>query len=85
MKSRTSFFNPVVLRKNLTRFAPLWVLYAVAEVLALLTLDLDSERIIANDLNYVMGPVAMFHMVYALITAACLFGDLFDSRLCNTT
>ena len=83
MKSRTSFFNVTVLRKNLTRFAPLWALFAVAEVLGLLTLDLGSARIVANDLNYIMGPVAVFHMVYAMIVAACLFGDLFDSRLCN--
>ena len=83
MKSRTSFFNVSVLRKNLTRFAPVWALYAVAEVLGLLTLDLGSARIVANDLHYIMGPVAIFHMVYALIVAACLFGDLFDNRLCN--
>ena len=83
MKSRTSFFNVTVLRKNLIRFAPVWVLYAVAEILGLMTLDLSSARIVANDLRYIMGPVAICHMIYALIVAACLFGDLFDSRLCN--
>ena len=83
MKLRTSFFNMTVLRKNLIRFAPVWVLYAVAEALGLMTLDLSSARIVANDLNYMMGPLAICHMVYALIVAACLFGDLFDSRLCN--
>ena len=51
MKSRTSFFNVTVLRKNLTRFAPLWALFAVAEVLGLLTLDLGSARIVANDMS----------------------------------
>ena len=30
MKSRTSFFNPAVLRKDITRFAPLWGMYLVA-------------------------------------------------------
>lgn len=83
MKSRTSFFNVTVLRKNLIRFAPVWVLYAVAEILGLMTLDLSSARIVANNLRYIMGPVAICHMIYALIVAACLFGDLFDSRLCN--
>ena len=29
MKLRTSFFNPTVFKKDLTRFAPTWVLYTV--------------------------------------------------------
>ena len=84
MKLRTSFFNGRVLAKNLVRFAPVWVLFAVAQVLGLMTLGLDnSAYTIANDLRYVLGPVAVAHCGYALIVAACLFGDLFDSRLCN--
>jgi len=84
MKLRTSFFNFGVLRKNLTRFAPLWILYAIAEVLGIMTLDLgEAAYRMADDLSYVMGPVSIFHAVYALLVAACLFGDLFDSRLCN--
>ena len=84
MKLRTSFFNGKVLLKNLTRFAPVWILFAVAEVLGLMSLDLDnSAYTIANDLRYIIGPVGIAHCGYALIVAACLFGDLFDSRLCN--
>lgn len=83
MKSRTSFFNWCVLRKDLTRFAPLWVLYAVAEVLCLMTIQLKDPAILAGDLVYVMGPVSIAHMGYAFLVAACLFGDLFDTRLCN--
>ena len=83
MKLRTSFFNLSVLRKNLTRFAPLWVLYAIAEVLCLLTLDLHDPDRVADNINTIMGPVGIFHMGYALIVAACLFGDLFDGRMCN--
>jgi len=84
MKLRTSFFNFRVLLKNLTRFAPLWVLYAVGEVLGLMSLDLGSKAAnLANDLTYIMGTVAIFHMVYAALVAACLFGDLFDGRMCN--
>ena len=84
MKLRTSFFNGRVLLKNLGRFAPLWILFAVAEVLGLLSLDLGSEACyIVEDLGYIMGPVTIFHAAYALLVAACLFGDLFDSRLCN--
>ena len=29
MKLRTSFFNPTVFKKDLTRFAPTWALYTV--------------------------------------------------------
>ena len=83
MKLRTSFFNVRVLLKNLTRFAPVWVLYTVAEVLGLLSLNLEKAGIVADDLTHIMGPVSIFHGVYALIVAACLFGDLFDSRMCN--
>lgn len=83
MKSRISFFNISVLRKNLTRFAPVWLLYAVAEVLGVLALGGEESGWYAREIMNVMGPVAIFHCGYALIVAACLFGDLFDSRLCN--
>jgi len=84
MKLRTSFFNFRVLIKNLTRFAPLWVLYAVGEVLGLMMLDLNSKTYkIACDVMNIMGSVSIFHAVYAFLVAACLFGDLFDSRMCN--
>lgn len=84
MKLRTSFFNFGVLRKNLSRFAPLWILYAVGEVLGFMTLDLgEATYRLVDDLGYIMGPISIFHAGYALLVAACLFGDLFDSRLCN--
>lgn len=83
MKSRTFFFNFRVMRKDLTRFAPLWVLYAVAEVLCLMTIQLKNPAILANDMKSIMGPVSLAHMGYTFLVAACLFGDLFDTRLCN--
>ena len=50
MKSRTSFFNGYALRKNLTRFAPLWALYSVAEVLCLMTIQLNDHEMSALEL-----------------------------------
>ena len=83
MKLKTSFFNIHVLKKNLTRFAPVWILYAVAEVLGVLALGGEESGWYAREIMNLMGPVSIFHCGYALIVAACLFGDLFDSRLCN--
>ena len=84
MRLKTSFFNIHVLKKNLTRFAPVWVLYSVAEVLGLCSLNLSNEAFwIVDDLQHIMGGASVFHAAYALLVAACLFGDLFDSRLCN--
>ncbi len=83
MKLRTSFFNISVLRKNLTRFAPLWSLYSVAELLGLFSIYQENASRMAEDINQIIGAVGVFHMVYALLVAACLFGDLFDSRMCN--
>mgnify|MGYP000706588238 FL=1 len=34
MRSKTSYFNGALLRKNLTRFWPLWTVYAAAWLLA---------------------------------------------------
>ena len=49
----------------------------------MLSLGTDEPGYLARELINLMGPVAIFHCGYALIVAACLFGDLFDSRLCN--
>ena len=83
MKSRISFFNIHVLKKNMTRFAPVWILFTMAEVLCVLSIGTDKPGQLARDIMNLMGPVAVFHFAYALIVASCLFGDLFDSRLCN--
>ena len=36
MKSRTSFFNPTVLKKDLLRYAPVWGLYTVVNFIIFL-------------------------------------------------
>ena len=40
MRSRTSFCNGPLLRKNLARFAPLWLLYTLALLLGMALLSL---------------------------------------------
>ena len=83
MKSRTSFFNLTVLRKNLTRFAPLWALTAIVEVLCLLIAGMEESVDAALYVTMLMNSSAIWAMIYAFAVAACLFGDLFNSRICN--
>ena len=85
MKLRISFFNIHVLRKNLTRFAPVWILFSIGEIMGLLSLGPGTKETfwLVDNLQRIMGPVAIFHAAYALVVAACLFGDLFNSRMCN--
>ena len=83
MKSRTSFFNPTAYRKNLTRFAPAWVLYGVLLLLILITMvGSGSNRFDGNLTETLMiFPVANF--IFAFLAAQLLYGDLYNSRMCN--
>ncbi|MBQ7415915.1 MAG: hypothetical protein IJW14_02625 [Oscillospiraceae bacterium] len=78
MKSRTSFFNLTVLRKDITRFAPVWSLYLIGGLLIGLG-GFGSPR----DLADAIAPMAVINFLYAMIAGEMLFGDLFNSRLCN--
>ena len=85
MKLKTSYFNTSVLKKDITRFAPLWGLYTVFTLLFLFLLRNDAsttERFARNadEIMMVMGAV---NCGYAGVAALFLFGDLFKSRLCN--
>lgn len=83
MKSRTSFFNPTAYRKNLTRFAPAWVLYGVLLLLILISMvGSGSNRFDGNLTETLMiFPVANF--IFAFLAAQLLYGDLYNSRMCN--
>ena len=71
MKSRTSFFNASVLWKDITRFAPLWGGYLV-----LLLLQLNQETGQYRYTSYTL-------LVYAIVCAITVFGDLFNPCLSN--
>ena len=83
MKSRTSFFNPTAYRKNLTRFAPAWVLYGVILLLILITMvGSDGDWFDSGLIETLMiFPVA--NIIFAFISAQLLYGDLYNSRMCN--
>ena len=85
MRSRTSLCNRADLRVDFTRFAPLWALYTVL-LAALIMLFLPQNEIAYNTASSLAGLAGLMAPVqfgYALITAQCLFGYLYDTRLCR--
>ncbi len=84
MKSRQRFFNATVFKKDITRFAPVWILYLIGGLmLAVLPL---AERGVDRNVETIHGYLEVFsliNLVYAAIAAQLLFGDLFNSRLGN--
>ena len=82
MKSRISFFNLTLFKKDITRFAPLWVLYTIGLLLTLFSGG-QSYGGFAKFLGDSIGGFGVFNLIYAALAAQLLFGDLFQSRLCN--
>ncbi len=84
MKSRISFFNPTVFRKDTTRFAPTWGIYLVGGFLVMhSTLMHMAPQFAADYLVEALSIMALLNCGYALLCAQLLFGDLFNTRLCN--
>ena len=85
MKLRISFFNPGVLKKDATRFFPVWGLYSI--LLLILYFMLTDNAVGAGEIAYNMVDMipisAVINFGYGLLCAFVLFGDLFNSRLCN--
>lgn len=84
MKLKTSFFNPTVFQKDLTRFAPFWGLYTVFLLMFLMIFSSDATAPqLAEALAGGIGGLTPLHMIYAVLVAQLLFGDLYHARLCN--
>ena len=84
MKSRTSFFNATVYRKNLTRFAPAWAIYTIILLLyALPVITMSEEYYRCSNAKDMFEPMIVVNLIYAGVLAILLFGDLFTARLCN--
>lgn len=83
MKLRISSFK-AALRKDITRFAPVWVLYLVGILLLMLSFinESGSSRAVAT-LEESLAFFGVINALYAGVCAQLLFGDLFNSRLCN--
>ena len=84
MKSRTSFFNRAVIKKDITRFAPLWVLYTLGMLLIMLnTVSSSLYMHPVHNMNASIGGISVANLFYAALVAQLLFGDLFKSKMCN--
>ena len=84
MKSKTSFFNTSLLRKDLIRFAPAWALYTVFLIFVFAGGLLDSHpRQIGHNLGESVGLFSILNCMYSMLCAQLLLGDLHNSRMCN--
>ena len=84
MKSKISSFNFAPIKKNITRFAPLWVLYLIGGTLVMLLISSGQEPgYLARDLDDTLFVFPAFNLAYAFLTAMLLFGDLHNARMCN--
>lgn len=87
MQSKTSCFNKTVFKKNLTRFAPVLLLYTLCLILGMVILYTERTGVqnfwLASrmcECIQIMGPV---NLIYAPLVVILLFGDLYNSRMCN--
>ena len=91
MQSKTSCFNKAVFKKNLTRFSPVWVLYTICLLAGLFLLYTDGgapgsfsrQFAFVENMAELIKVMGFINLGYALLVAQLLFGDLFNSRMCN--
>lgn len=84
MKSRTLYCDKTVFRKDMTRFAPAWILYTICLVLGMSLIRQDySGYGFHSNLGHLLPIMSVINLGYALLAAQLLFGDLYNSRLCN--
>lgn len=87
MQFKTSCCNKTLLKKDLTRFAPLWGVYTLG-LLMLLFLTWDNKSVPFYNIyafRSLFSGMALYNGVYALAVAAMLFGDLYNTRMCYGT
>lgn len=83
MRSKTSLCNRATLKTDITRFSPVWLLYTVGMLMAVMLVfgDLRNDST-ENVLWSFCTASAVIQFGYAAVTALCLFGYLYDVRLC---
>ena len=84
MRSRTSLFDKTILRKNLIRFAPCWGLYSLGLLMMLVTrIEVGRPAYFAANMAYTLEAMGAVNFFYALTAGLLLYGDLFNTRMCN--
>lgn len=88
MQSKKSCFNRAAFTKNLTRFAPVLALYTLLLLLLLLMMwkqagDIYPEYHFLYQSYEIFGWTSFFNLAYACLMAQLLFGDLYNTRMCN--
>ncbi len=83
MKLRISSCK-TVLAKDLTRFAPAWGLYLVGLLMLMVPNLVDYDPATVGEfIGESISVLAISNFMYAALCAQLVFGDLFNSRLCN--
>ena len=87
MRSKISCFNATVYRKNLARFAPVWGVYGLGLVVGILLLYTNGGTTkqfhFAMHMTQLVEIMGIVNLLYAPLIAQLLFGDLYNSRMCN--
>lgn len=83
MKSRTSFCNASLLKKDILRFSPLWGIYLAFLLMLLLTMADENQYHFIRSAEDSIQVMAVFNLGYAFLCVQLLFGDLYNSRMCN--
>lgn len=96
MKSKTSFFNTVLFKKNLTRFWPIWSLYLLIlifqmpvtlfkQALSITLYSSDSFTNLECLADVIRSGLAVLPIcIFSLISAAVVFSYLYNSQSCYT-
>ena len=88
MQSKKSCFNRAAFVKNLTRFAPVLALYTLLLLLLMLVMwkqagDIYPEYYFLYQTDEIFGWTSFINLAYACLMAQLLFGDLYNTRMCN--
>lgn len=88
MKSKTSCFNKTVFRKNMTRFAPVMGAYTLCLILGMVMMYQNNQTMghtfwFASRMADCISTMGVVNLFAAPLAAMLLFGDLYNSRMCN--
>lgn len=84
MTLKTSSCKGSALKKDLSRFWPVWVGYTLA--LGLIQVIISGDGLdywYAVNMADLLCAMGLVNLIFALVSAQMLFGDLFSSRLCS--